>query len=103
MGEIMLGTVYTLEVWNTIEYKNHPESSIAGKRASIRLLCVAPINCTKKKCGAHFFDIDETDIAFNGDLFVTDRKTGEKMQRIKCNACSQYKTRKLGTLPIKRK
>lgn len=78
-------TTVTLDAWNAGEYKNYPESSIEGKYATIRLSCCEPLKFVNKPCNAHFVNIA---------YFVT--KDGEKLCRISCNACSIYKTRKLG-------
>lgn len=87
MGKILAqkGTVYTLQLWNTVEFKNHPEISIAGVDAAIRLLCTEPINFDGRTCSAHFYDIA---------YFTT--KAGEQYCRVCCNACSIYKARRVG-------
>lgn len=79
----------TLELWNKSEYENYQEISIAGVDAPIRLLCDEPINMLGKTCSAHFVDLH----------YFTD-KEGKTLCRIKCNACSKRKTRKLGTFPL---
>lgn len=79
---------YTLEFWNESEFKNHFEATIAHVDATIRLLCIEPLDIGRKICGAHFRDLP---------FYV--KRNGEMHKAIECNACRIQKSRKLGKIP----